>query len=86
MEPEGPPKYTAADITRELETAHSSLPRPGERGTAVGQDPVHVGLEEPVHPLYDSPGLAGGGVIRLLVSWCVEEFQREVRLPAASPA
>ena len=61
MEPEGPPEYTAADITRELEDGASSLPRPGERGAAAsGQDPVHVGLEEPVHPLR-LPGPAGGG-------------------------
>lgn len=85
MEPEGPPEYTAADITRELGGRRLLLPRPGERGAAAsGQDPVHIGLEEPVHPLR-LPGPAGGGDLPAgeLVRGGVSA---EVRPPAASPA
>ena len=43
--PQGPPDYTAADITREIEDATSTFPG------LVNEGAVHLRSQEPVHPV-----------------------------------
>ena len=76
MEPEGPPEYTAADITRELEDGTSSFPGlVNEVQRRLGKILSTSDLKS-LYTLYDYLALPAE-VICLLVSWCVEEFQRK---------
>ena len=76
MEPEGPPEYTAADITRELEDGASSFPGlVNEVQRRLGKILSTSDLKS-LYTLYDYLALPAE-VICLLVSWCVEEFQRK---------
>lgn len=75
-EPEGPPEYTAADITRELENDSSSFPAlVNEVQRRLGKILSTSDLKS-LYTLYDYLGL-GAEVICLLVSWCVEDFERK---------
>lgn len=75
-EPEGPPEYSAADITRELEDGRSGFPGlVAEVQRRLGKILSTAGLKS-LFTLYDYLGLPPE-VICLLVSWCVEEFQRK---------
>ena len=74
--PEGPPEYTAADITRELEDGASSFPGlVNEVQRRLGKILSTSDLKS-LYTLYDYLALPAE-VICLLVSWCVEEFQRK---------
>ena len=76
MELEGPPEYTAADITRELEDGASSFPGlVNEVQRRLGKILSTSDLKS-LYTLYDYLALPAE-VICLLVSWCVEEFQRK---------
>ena len=76
LEPEGPPEYTAADITRELEDGASSFPGlVNEVQRRLGKILSTSDLKS-LYTLYDYLALPAE-VICLLVSWCVEEFQRK---------
>ena len=74
--PEGPPEYTAADITRELEEMGSSFPGlVSEVQRRLGKILPTADLKI-LYTLYDYLALPAE-VICLLVSWCVEEFERK---------
>lgn len=74
--PSGPPDYTAADITRELEQAGSSFPGlVNEVQRRLGKILSASDLKI-LYTLYDYLALPAE-VICLLVSWCVEEFERK---------
>ena len=74
--PDGPPDYTAADITRELEQADSSFPGlVNEVQRRLGKILSTSDLKS-LYTLYDYLALPAE-VICLLVSWCVEEFERK---------
>ena len=74
--PDGPPDYTAADITRELEQADSSFPGlVNEVQRRLGKILSTADLKS-LYTLYDYLALPAE-VICLLVSWCVEEFERK---------
>lgn len=75
-EPQGPPEYTAADLNRELEDAASPFPGlVAEVQRRLGKILSTADLRC-LYTLYDYLGLPAE-VICLLVSWCVEEFQRK---------
>ena len=75
-EPEGPPEYTAADITRELEDKTSSFPGlVAEVQRRLGKILSTADLKC-LYTIYDYLALPAE-VICLLVSWCVEEFERK---------
>ena len=84
--PAGPPDYAAADITRELEQAGSSFPGlVNEVQRRLGKILSTSDLKS-LYTLYDYLALPAE-VICLLVSWCIEEFQRkygEGRMPRMS--
>ena len=74
--PDGPPDYTAADITRELEQENSSFPGlVSEVQRRLGKILSTADLKS-LYTLYDYLALPAE-VICLLVSWCVEEFERK---------
>ena len=74
--PDGPPEYTAADITRELEQQDSSFPGlVNEVQRRLGKILSTADLKI-LYTLYDYLALPAE-VICLLVSWCVEEFERK---------
>ena len=74
--PPGPPDYTAADITRELEDKASTFPGlVNEVQRRLGKILSTADLKS-LYTLYDYLALPAE-VICLLVSWCVEEFQRK---------
>ena len=74
--PEGPPDYTAADITREIEDATSTFPGlVNEVQRRLGKVLSTADLKS-LYTLYDYLALPAE-VICLLVSWCVEEFERK---------
>ena len=74
--PEGPPEYTAADITRELEPAGSPFPGlVGEVQRRLGKVLSTADLKS-LYTVYDYLALPPE-VICLLVNWCVEESQRK---------
>lgn len=74
--PDGPPEYTAADITRELEQQDSSFPSlVNEVQRRLGKILSTADLKI-LYTLYDYLALPAE-VICLLVSWCVEEFERK---------
>ena len=74
--PSGPPDYTAADITRELEQGDSSFPAlVNEVQRRLGKVLSTADLKS-LYTLYDYLALPAE-VICLLVSWCVEEFERK---------
>ncbi|MEQ2456503.1 DnaD domain protein [Flavonifractor hominis] len=74
--PAGPPEYTAADITHELEDASSSFPGlVSEVQRRLGKILSTADLKS-LYTLYDYLALPAE-VICLLVSWCVEEFERK---------
>ena len=74
--PDGPPDYTAADITRELEQENSSFPAlVNEVQRRLGKILSTADLKI-LYTLYDYLALPAE-VICLLVSWCVEEFERK---------
>ncbi|MBM6886847.1 DnaD domain protein [Pseudoflavonifractor phocaeensis] len=74
--PAGPPDYTAADITRELEQGDSSFPAlVNEVQRRLGKILSTADLKS-LYTLYDYLALPAE-VICLLVSWCVEEFERK---------
>lgn len=74
--PEGPPEYTAADITRELEQAGSPFPGlVGEVQRRLGKVLSTADLKS-LYTVYDYLALPPE-VICLLVNWCVEESQRK---------
>ena len=74
--PDGPPEYTAADITRELEEMGSSFPGlVSEVQRRLGKILSTADLKI-LYTLYDYLALPAE-VICLLVSWCVEEFARK---------
>ena len=74
--PDGPPEYTAADITRELEEMGSSFPGlVSEVQRRLGKILSTADLKI-LYTLYDYLALPAE-VICLLVSWCVEEFERK---------
>ena len=74
--PEGPPEYTAADITRELEQAGSPVPgRVGEVLRRLGKVLSTADLKS-LYTVYDYLALPPE-VICLLVNWCVEESRRK---------
>jgi len=74
--PEGPPDYTAADITRELEDKTSTFPGlVNEVQRRLGKILSTADLKS-LYTLYDYLALPAE-VICLLVSWCVEEFARK---------
>ena len=85
-EPQSPPEYTAADLTRELDNAASPFPGlVAEVQRRLGKILSTSDLRS-LYTLYDYLGLPAE-VICLLVSWCVEEFRRkygEGRLPRMS--
>ena len=73
--PPGPPEYTAADITRELEDKTSTFPGlVNEVQRRLGKILSTADLKS-LYTLYDYLALPAE-VICLLVSWCVEEFER----------
>ena len=76
MEPEGPPEYTAADITRELEDGASSFPGLVNAVQRRLGKILSTSDLKSLYTLYDYLALPAE-VICLLVSWCVEEFQRK---------
>ena len=74
--PPGPPDYTAADISRELGDAASTFPGlVNEVQRRLGKVLSTSDLKS-LYTLYDYLALPAE-VICLLVSWCVEEFQRK---------
>ena len=74
--PEGPPEYTAADITRELEQAGSPFPGlVGEVQRRLGKVLSTADLKS-LYTIYDYLALPPE-VICLLVNWCVEESRRK---------
>lgn len=74
--PEGPPDYSAADVARELEEEGSSFPGlVNEVQRRLGKILSTADLKA-LYTLYDYLALPAE-VICLLVSWCVEEFQRK---------
>ena len=74
--PESPPEYTAADISRELEDQASSFPGlVGEVQRRLGKVLSTADLKS-LYTIYDYLALPAE-VICLLVSWCVEEFERK---------
>ena len=74
--PPGPPDYTAADITRELEDKTSTFPGlVNEVQRRLGKILSTADLKS-LYTLYDYLALPAE-VICLLVSWCVEEFARK---------
>ena len=74
--PEGPPEYTAADITRELEQAGSPFPGlVGEVQRRLGKVLSTADLKS-LYTVYDYLALPPE-VICLLVNWCVEESRRK---------
>ncbi len=74
--PAGPPDYTAADITRELEQEASPFPAlVNEVQRRLGKILSTADLKS-LYTLYDYLALPAE-VICLLVSWCVEEFERK---------
>lgn len=74
--PDGPPEYTAADITRELEQQDSSFPGlVNEVQRRLGKILSTADLKI-LYTLYDYLALPAE-VICLLVSWCMEEFGRK---------
>ena len=74
--PDTPPDYTAADITRELEQQNSSFPGlVNEVQRRLGKILSTADLKS-LYTLYDYLALPAE-VICLLVSWCVEEFERK---------
>ena len=74
--PEGPPEYTAADITRELEQAGSPFPGlVGEVQRRLGKVLSTADLRS-LYTVYDYLALPPE-VICLLVNWCVEESRRK---------
>ena len=74
--PQGPPDYTAADITREIEDAASTFPGlVNEVQRRLGKVLSTSDLKS-LYTLYDYLALPAE-VICLLVSWCVEEFARK---------
>ena len=74
--PEGPPEYTAADITRELEQAGSPFPGlVGEVQRRLGKLLSTADLKS-LYTVYDYLALPPE-VICLLVNWCVEESRRK---------
>ena len=74
--PDGPPEYTAADITRELEQQDSSFPGlVNEVQRRLGKILSTADLKI-LYTLYDYLALPAE-VICLLVSWCMEEFERK---------
>ena len=84
--PAGPPDYTAADIAREIEAGTSTFPGlVNEVQRRLGKVLSTADLKS-LYTLYDYLALPAE-VICLLVSWCVEEFQRkygEGRMPRMS--
>lgn len=75
-EPEGPPEYTSADLTRELTDEASPFPGlVGEVQRRLGKILSTTDLRS-LYTLYDYLALPVE-VICLLVSWCVEETQRK---------
>ncbi len=71
-----PPEYSAADITQELEAPASSFPGlVGEVQRRLGKVLSTADLKA-LYTLYDYLALPAE-VICLLVSWCVEDFQRK---------
>ena len=84
--PEGPPEYTAADITRELEQAGSPFPGlVGEVQRRLGKVLSTADLKS-LYTIYDYLALPPE-VICLLVNWCAEEFRRKYgpgRMPRLS--
>lgn len=84
--PQGPPDYTAADITREIEDTTSTFPGlVNEVQRRLGKVLSTSDLKS-LYTLYDYLALPAE-VICLLVSWCVEEFQRKYgpgRVPSMS--
>ena len=74
--PQGPPDYTAADITREIEDTTSTFPGlVNEVQRRLGKVLSTADLKS-LYTLYDYLALPAE-VICLLVSWCVEEFERK---------
>lgn len=74
--PDGPPDYTAADITREIEDTTSTFPGlVNEVQRRLGKVLSTADLKS-LYTLYDYLALPAE-VICLLVSWCVEEFERK---------
>ena len=74
--PAGPPDYTAADITREIENSTSIFPGlVNEVQRRLGKVLSTADLKS-LYTLYDYLALPAE-VICLLVSWCVEEFERK---------
>ena len=74
--PAGPPDYTAADITREIEDGTSTFPGlVNEVQRRLGKVLSTADLKS-LYTLYDYLALPAE-VICLLVSWCVEEFERK---------
>ncbi len=75
-EPVSPPEYTAADLNRELEDAASPFPGlVAEVQRRLGKILSTADLRS-LYTLYDYLALPAE-VICLLVSWCVEEFERK---------
>ncbi len=75
-EPDAPPEYTAADISRELETQTSYFPGlVQEVQRRLGKVLSTADLKT-LYTLYDYLGLPPE-VILLLVRWCSEEYERK---------
>ena len=84
--PDGPPEYTAADITRELEQTGSPFPGlVNEVQRRLGKVLSTADLKG-LYTIYDYLALPPE-VICLLVNWCAEEFRRKYgpgRMPRLS--
>ena len=73
---QGPPEYTAADVTRELAEPGSTFPGlVNEVQRRLGKILSTADLKS-LYTLYDYLALPAE-VICLLVSWCVEEYERK---------
>ncbi len=71
-----PPEYTASDINRELENTASPFPAlVSEVQRRLGK-PLSTSDLKSLYTIYDFSGLPPE-VILLVVSWCVEEYQRK---------
>ena len=76
MVPEAPPDYACADITRELEDASSAFPAlVREVQRRLGKLLSTADLKC-LYTIYDFLALPAE-VVCLLVSWCVEEYERK---------
>ncbi len=74
-EPE-PPEYSAEDINRELESVSSPFPDLVREVQRRLGKPLSTSDLKSLYTIYDFSGLPPE-VILLVVSWCVEEYQRK---------